>query len=187
MFKIKHQLNHLIPNWEVEHLFIGTFNPIGGDSVSYFYGREKNFSWKVLSEIFNEDFNPKAADFFELLVKHKIACIDIIQSVVRNDNREFSAEQLSDIVGKGYSDSKIINGSIRREYNTVEIQKIIMTNNCKVYSTWGRGSNLKDWINEIQKISFTANLVSPSPVARVPKGESKYNYVLNDWRNKIIL
>ena len=61
-----------------------------------------------------------------------------------------------------------------------------MTNNCKVYSTWGRGSNLKDWVNEIQKISFTAKLVSPSPVARVPKGESKYIYVLNDWRNKII-
>jgi hypothetical protein len=170
MLKIYHQLNKLIPNWEVKHLFIGTFNPDGGDSVSYFYGREKNFCWKLLSEVFNEDFNPKNPIFFQLLERYKIACMDMIQSVLRNDNKEFTKDELASIIGKGYSDSKIINGSIKRVYNTLEIQKIIAVNNCNVYSTWGKGSNLKDWKNEISKISFTANLVSPSPVARVPKG-----------------
>jgi hypothetical protein len=187
MLKINHQLSHLSPKWEVKHLFIGTFNPEGGDPVSYFYGREKNFFWKLLSEIFNEDFNPKSTNFIQLLEQHKIACMDMIQSIQRNDKKEFSREELENITGKGYSDSKIINGSIIREYKTLEIQGIIAKNKCHVYSTWGTGSTLKNWKNETDKISFTANLVSPSPVARVPKGVSKYCYVLNDWRNKIII
>lgn len=132
---IHHQLNHLTPNWDVKHLFIGTFNPEGGENVSYFYGREKNFCWKILSDIFNEEFNPKSKDFFQLLERHKIACVDMIKSVQRRDNLEFQEGQLNNIIGKGYSDSKIINGSIKREYNTKEIQQIISLNNCKVYST----------------------------------------------------
>lgn len=186
---IQHQfLNEkfFLPYWRIQHLFIGTFNPEGGDSVSYFYGREKNFFWKVLGDIFHADFNPNSKDFFQLLERHKIACVDMIQSVKRNDNLDFSEVQIREITGKGYSDSKIINGRIAREYNTSEIRRIIDLNNCNVYSTWGKGSNLKDWKNEISKISFTANLVSPSPVARVPKGASKYDYVLEDWKRKII-
>lgn len=183
--KIYHQLQHLFPNWEIKHLFIGTFNPEGGDSVSYFYGREKNFFWKVLSDIFSENFDPKSSNFNDLLVKQKIACVDMIKSVQRNDKQEFSEKQLMEITRKGYSDSKIINGSIKREYNTLKILRIIETNNSNVYSTWGNGSNLKDWKNEISKIPFTANLISPSPVARVPKGESKYDYVIQDWKRKI--
>lgn len=34
-----------LPNWEVKHLLIGTFNPEkiseGGVSVNYYYGRQK--------------------------------------------------------------------------------------------------------------------------------------------------
>ena len=187
---IQHQFlnkKFFLPYWEVNHLFIGTFNPEAGASVPYFYGREKNFFWKVVGEILNEDFNPNSKDFFQLLEIHKIACVDMIKWVKRNDNLDFLEDEFHELTGKGYSDSKIINGSITREYNTSEIQRIINVNNCNVYSTWGKGSNLKDWKNEISKISFTANLVSPSPVARVPKGDSKYFYVLEDWKRKIVL
>ena len=185
--KISHQLIHLNPNWALKHLFIGTFNPEGGENVPYFYGREKNLFWKILSEIFNENFNPHSPDFFDLIKKHGIACIDMIESVRRLDGKEFSTQESESLMGKGYSDTKIINGIIKREYKTFQIHNIIESNNCNVYSTWGKGSNLKDWKNEINKIPFTANLVSPSPVARVPKGINKYEYILNDWRNKIII
>jgi hypothetical protein len=187
MNKISHQLKNLSPNWKVKHLFIGTFNPDGGLYVPYFYGREKNLFWKILSEIFNENFNPHTPDFFDLIKKNGIACIDLIESVQRLDSKDFSDVESEAIMGKGYSDSKIINGKIKREYKTIQIRNIIKSHNCNVYSTWGKGSNLKDWKNEINKIQFTANLVSPSPVARVPKGVYKFEYILSDWKDKIII
>ncbi len=42
--KISHQLANekfFIPDWPLKHLFLGTFNPSGGETVSYFYGRKK--------------------------------------------------------------------------------------------------------------------------------------------------
>jgi hypothetical protein len=46
--------NCLIPNWEIETLFIGTFNPskewnLNNEAV-YFYGRNKNYFWSLLKE-----------------------------------------------------------------------------------------------------------------------------------------
>lgn len=67
MQKINHQFlngEFFIPNWEISHLFLGTFNPDGGDKVNYFYGRKKNQTWRLLSEIFEDDFNPEDFDSF---------------------------------------------------------------------------------------------------------------------------
>ncbi|WP_289060370.1 hypothetical protein [uncultured Zobellia sp.] len=67
MHKINHQFLNMpfyTPDWEISHLFLGTFNPEGGDNVNYFYGRSKNKTWKLLSEIFNEDFNPEELEIF---------------------------------------------------------------------------------------------------------------------------
>jgi hypothetical protein len=187
MKNISHQLKYLRTDWKVKHLFLGTFNPEGGKIVPYYYAREKNLFWNILSHLFQENFNPYSADFFELLHKHGIACIDMIQSLEKIDGKEFSNQEKLEITGKGYSDSKIINGKIRRNYNTKSIKEIIALNNCNVYSTWGKGSNLKDWRSEVDQIKFNAHLVSPSPVARVPKGVKKYDYIFNDWREKIII
>ncbi len=175
------------PNWDVKHLFIGTFNPEGGDKVNYFYGRQKNCFWKILTIIFEENFDPNSNNFFELLKKHGIACVDIIQSVNKIDDNDFTETEINKILGQGYSDSKIINNSFKRLYNTEAISKFISLNNCYVYSTWGTGSSLKNWKNEINKINFTSNLVSPSLAARVPKGVAKFEFMLNDWRSKIHL
>ena len=40
-----------LPNWEVEYLFIGTFNPSGGEKVPYYYGRKKNRFWELLPAV----------------------------------------------------------------------------------------------------------------------------------------
>ena len=184
MTKINHQfLNEtfFIPNWEISHLFLGTFNPEGGDKVNYFYGRNKNQTWKLLSEIFNDDFNPKNFNFFiGKLKKHKIACMDMIKSV------EVPDDKISFINGKGYSDPKLINNSIKREHNTSEILDIIAQNkDIKVYSTWGKGSNLASWRREIEKIKNIIPLVSPSMAAKVPQGEKKYIYMQKNWSENI--
>jgi hypothetical protein len=179
---IKHQLQGEIPTWPIEFLFIGTFNPAGGDKVNYYYGREKNQFWKLLSELFEVKFNPNASDFRQLLKKHKIACIDMIDQV------EANADRIKKILGEGYKDSEIINNAVKRRYNTSLINTIISRNpGIKVYSTWGNGQNLKEWKAEIEKLGEITPLVSPSLAARVPKGENKFNFMLADWRKKIII
>ncbi len=182
---IKHQLQSrefYIPNWEIEHLFIGTFNPEGGEKVNYYYGRKKNQTWKLISRVFNDDFNPDASNFFNLLEKHKIGCVDMIDEIVAADDK------IERIIGKGYKDNEIINTSVKRLYNTQKIIDIVQKNkNVKLYSTWGNGSKLKEWIKETKRVENIIPLVSPSLAARVPKGAAKFDYMLNDWSKKIKL
>lgn len=184
MTRINHQLlnqNFFVPKWEINHLFLGTFNPEGGDEVSYFYGRKRNQTWKLLSEIFKEEFNPEEFDIFlTKLKKHQIACMDIIKSVKVRD------EDISFVTGNGYSDSKLINNVNEREHNTANIIDVIKKNpGVRVYSTWGKGPKIKNWNIEIDKIGSIINLTSPSMAARVPKGTKKYDYMLKDWSSKI--
>ncbi len=182
MTDIKHQLqNECIPNWDIKHLFIGTFNPEGGDKVNYYYGREKNQTWRILSHIFGDNFNPNEKLFFNLLKKHKIACVDMINMV------SVPKDRIKDVKGKGYKDSQIINSSVIRVYNTQTILEIINKNKgVKKYTTFGKGSTLKEWQREIDKLGNVMPLVSPSLAARVPKGSNKFDYMLSDWESKII-
>ena len=183
MKTINHQLketDYYIPNWDIKHLFVGTFNPEGGERVEYYYGRPKNQTWKLISEIFSDKFDPTSKDFFKLLKKHKIGCVDMIDKVIASE------EMIDSIIGEGYQDSKIINTSVIRIYNTDKIIDIINKNTgIKVYSTWGKGSDLKEWRNEKEKLGEIIPLASPSMAAKVPKGEKKFNYMLSDWKSKI--
>ena len=180
--RIKHQLQtvNYYPDWTIEHLFTGTFNPEKGEPVEYYYGRKRNQFWDLISKIFNDDFNTNDSKFFEKLQKHKIACIDMINSVEVPDHKS------ADINGNGYQDTKIINTCVARDYNTMQIQNIIKNNpNVKVYTTWGVGSKLKEWREEVNKIKNTIPLVSPSMAARVPKGENKFEFMLKNWQENI--
>lgn len=183
---INHQLfekNIIEPNWDVKHLFIGTFNPQGGQPVNYYYGRESNYFWKILSKIFKEDFDPYTCnnidDFYIKLKRHKIACIDIINSLEFDEKRV----KIEDVTGNGYSDNKIINNKVIRNYNTELISNIIQNNSSiNFYSTWGNGSKLRNWTDEIKKLPKGIKfLVSPSRVARVPQGINKFEYILNNY------
>lgn len=190
--KVSHQLlneekNLFKPSWKVKHLFIGTFNPEGGQPVNYYYGRESNYFWKVISKIFNDSFDPYTcsdlSSFFEKLHKHKIGCIDIIKSVEFDEN----TINQDDINGNGYNDSKIINKKVKREYSTSEILKVIELNpEIKIYTTWGEGQKLQEWKTEIDKLPKKIKLVSPSRVARVPKGIAKFDYIFENWSKEII-
>lgn len=183
MVTINHQFqnqNFYFPEWKVKYLFIGTFNPEGGQAVKYYYGRERNQTWKLLSKIFCVEFDPKSENFFQLLYKYKIACIDMIDCI------QCTSNHIENIKGKGYSDSAIINGKVSRKYNTEKILEIIENNKgINVFSTWGKGPKLKEWRIEIEKLGEINSLVSPSMAARVPKGTKKFNYMLSDWKNSL--
>ena len=74
---------------------------------------------------------------------------------------------------------------IPKAIQTINKRQIKNNPNINIYSTWGKGSNLKSWRIEIEKFTNLIKLVSPSKVARVPKGMVKFDYILNDWKNKI--
>lgn len=181
--KISHQLANekfFIPDWKLKFLFLGTFNPAGGEKVPYFYGRKKNQTWELLSKIFKCEFDPYQPSFFNYIMQHGIACMDLITTV------EIEDSQIDFVLGKGYSDSKIINNKVLRDYNTGSILEVINKNpGVKIYSTWGKGPILKDWQKEICQISNIINLVSPSMVARVPEGFEKFPFMLANWSSKI--
>jgi hypothetical protein len=185
MQTINHQFcneRFYLPYWQVKYLFLGTFNPSGGEKVNCYYGRQKNQTWKLLSEIFCTEFRPQNGDdFFNKLKKYEIGCIDLIHSVTAPTHYS------SNILGNGYSNNKIINTTVSRVYNTSTILKFIDNryDTINIYSTWGGGSKLKEWKSEISKIKNITTLVSPSLVAKVPVGENKYEYMLSNWKKKI--
>ena len=188
---IRHQFineDFFIPKWEIKHLFLGTFNPMPanggseGQKVNYFYGRERNQTWKLLSEIFQITFDVNAKDFKQKLVESKIACMDMLNSVICED------ALLPDILGQGFKDAAIINNKVKRTYNTQSITETIQKNSgIIVYSTWGKGSSIKEWIIETEKIKNITPLASPSLAAKVPKGTKKYEYMLENWKKNILI
>lgn len=186
MRKVVHQLagnDYYVPHWPIKYLFLGTFNPEGGDKVNYYYGREKNQFWPILRELTGLELdlnNP--LKFLKEIQVYGIGCMDMIHSL------NVPETEIQYVTGKGFSDAKIINGSVNRDYNTARINQLIKENKgIQVFSTWGQGSNLKEWRNEVEKIQGIIPLVSPSVAARVPKGTKKFEFMVDDWRSKFDL
>ena len=184
MKRVIHQLaakEYYVPSWSIKYLFLGTFNPLGGDEVNYYYGRDKNKFWPLLRELTGLELNINNPDkFLKEIKENGIGCMDMIHSLAVPET------EIQYVTGKGFSDSKIINNRVIREYNTVRINHLISANEgVQVFSTWGKGSKLKEWRNEVEKLQGVIPLVSPSMAARVPRGTNKFSYMLNDWRSKI--
>ena len=129
--QINHQLlskDYFIPNWKCNTLFLGTFNPAGGEQVNYFYGRNTNNFWKAISRLFNmpEDHFHKLmvknfGEFIQFMKDNEFGCVDIIRSVVVNKDCE------DNIIGKGYSDQNLFNMThVARNYNFEEIENYII-------------------------------------------------------------
>lgn len=167
------------PKWEVEHLFIGTFNPSGGETVPYYYGRKRNRFWKLLSQVLNIELDPNTDTFFENIKKYKIGCIDLIHSV------KFEEKYKDFILGKGYKDSVLFKKDIEKTYNTSEILKFISKYNLtQIYFTNSGSSLNKEQKLELKKINDVCKVVylcSPSPV------NPNRGQCLEDYLNKIKL
>ena len=87
--------NGLIPNWEINTLFIGTFNPsiqwnINNNAV-YFYGRTRNYFWRLLSEFTCNMLPVNKTDYhtiFSFLRHYKIGLTDIIFRIKNANKRQ---------------------------------------------------------------------------------------------------
>jgi hypothetical protein len=191
--QFKHQTDIYFPKWPINVLLIGTFNPSPRNEynkVNYYYGRPKNFTWQLISQILQDEINPKSSDFFKKIISYKIGCIDMIDSI----NFDLNVVDIESLTGKGYSDSAIFKKEITRNYNTKIITEIIERNkDLTLFSTWGKGSCIKgrclaEWelaLKPIKELKPIIPLVSPSPAARVPSGSSKFDFTLENW-NQIL-
>lgn len=168
-----------LPKWEVEYLFIGTFNPYRGERVPYYYGRKRNRFWNLLSEVFRTELDPYDDSFFENLDRLKIGCVDIIDSI------SFPEEFEDRVSGKGYSDNVLFLSNVKKVYNTENILDIISKNKLqKVFFTNSGGYLRKEQKLELEKIQSVCEVIylcSPSPV------NPNRDNCLDDYKQKIIL
>jgi hypothetical protein len=188
---INHQfLNNefFLPNWKIETLVLGTFNPKCGEITDYFYGRSRNRFWRGMENItgnenyyFQNNFERKK----QFMEKHKFGCTDIIKSVVINQN------YMHRICGNGYSDSSLFTlREVTATYHFSEIKEYLITKGVKkVINTWGSRSNPNIFLHQINDlenfcqqhgIDFIRNCPSPSPRAR-----NNFDTLLNFYRRHI--
>ena len=173
---IEHQLkesNLFVPDWPIDVLVLGTFNPTGGQNVDYFYSRSRNRFWPAIFECFEiEKCKEISLDQkLDLMRKHHFGCMDIIKSIKINE-KEFAPK----IMGEEYRDANVFSGvrgkKLVREYNWEVIKNVISKNNTKtIIHTWGKRcgplefrNHLTDFIDWCQahRIKFIPNCPSPS-------------------------
>lgn len=187
---IHHQFIHShirFPIWEVDTLFLGTFNPSCGQQLDYYYKRPQNGFWKILKHYdVNNDYDFNNIDsLIQFMTIKGFGCIDIIETL------DFPDEFDNQVCGQGYSDSILftVNGFIRT-YIFDQIQEFIIQNNVQnVFSTWGTRNNPVEFRNEVNgfqlfchqnNISFT-RLKSPS--GRLYRGGGIDSINNNWWEN----
>ncbi|MEO0065795.1 MAG: hypothetical protein RI983_1121 [Bacteroidota bacterium] len=175
---------YFFPNWNIESLFIGTFNPDCGRPVDYYYRRSSNGFWKILKhyDMHNKyDFND-FEDIKKFMLQMKFGCVDIISSI------EFPDIDNDKICGKGFTDNVLFTvKGYRREYNFENIKSFLLNHKVKrVFSTWGHRSGpiefnslLLDFSNfcSLNSIQFV-QLMSCS--GRVYRGK-KMEIINNNW------
>lgn len=103
MITVKHRfLNHQISP-DTETLIIGTFNPETPDNTAeFFYGRSRNFLWRLLPTAFDEpDLKPASREEkLDFIKKYKLDLIDLIQEIIVEDGQEANYYD-------GYIDSRV--------------------------------------------------------------------------------
>ena len=180
----------LSPDWELEYLFVGTFNPSwdfnNAEQADYFYGRNRNFVWRIVPEVFkNESLkNNHLIDKIEYLRKNKIGLTDLIISV---ENANESSKVDVDNLTIGFSDN-VLNNYIL-EFNTENIINLITKNSKTIKgvfltrSTLNNINQIRDEWAEIERFCLknkinTNRLLTPARNYSVRK--------VIDWQNKIL-
>lgn len=141
---VRHKFLDLFPLVGKKTLIIGTFNPdVTCNNAEFFYGRAKNFFWRLLPEVFaKESLKGDVKKQKEFLIQHDTELSDLILSV------EMSQKDIC-----SYGDDKLTKVI---EYNTENIIKTLSNGRTKeVYFT--RKSfdksvqNIKDEIYKIKE------------------------------------
>ncbi len=121
--------NLLIPDWEIEYLFVGTFNPEwnynNAEQADYFYGRRRNNFWCILPNVFGDESLKHQELLFKLdyINQNRIGITDIVTNVI-NANEENIIDRNN--LTTGFSD--IVLNQYNLDFNTQNILKLIEKN-----------------------------------------------------------
>jgi len=180
MITIQHRfLDHQI-NPETEALIIGTFNPETEDNnAEFFYGRIRNYLWRLLPTAFGEPDLKSASkqEKLEFIQKYKIDLTDLIEEIKVEEGQEANYYD-------GYIDNKV-----NRWKNIIAIIDTLpnLKRVCFTRKTFSDIPNMKAKLAEIQKycdikgIEFKA-LTTPARFYREDKQTEWTNFLINGNR-----
>ena len=179
--------NGLFPNWEINKLFIGTFNPIwnkpNGNNADYFYGRSKYF-WKIIPRYFNEQSlkNSTVAEKIAFCKKNKIGFTDLICNI---EDADFMNQQHKNWIFS-YKDTDLLNFH-NLQYNTNSILDYLNENNqiSAYFTRLGNGvGNISAQIQHIEaNYHNTFRLHTPTGQG-LGKGTPRANKLTCKWHQQ---
>lgn len=180
MTTVRHRfLDHLL-NPETEMLIIGTFNPeTANNDAEFFYGRSRNYLWRLLPTTFGETDLKGASkqEKLEFIRKYKIDLIDLIEEI------EVDAGQEANYYD-GYIDSKVTrwNNIISVIDNLPNLKRV-----CFTRKTFSDIPNMKKQLEAIRQhcdskqIPFKA-MTTPARFYSENKQTEWTNFLLNGSR-----
>ena len=185
--------NQLIPNWEIEHLFIGTFNPSwnlnNAVQADYFYGRIRNNFWCILPIVFGGD-NLKYENLeakLNYIQANKIGITDLIKQVINAD-----IENPHDVLNLTTRFSDNVLNNYELEFNNEAIKKLILRNLNTIKGVYLTRSTLNG-INQIANSWTEIEIFCIQNNIHTGRLRTPANYgggcILKsiDWTNKILL
>ncbi|WP_269242724.1 hypothetical protein [Flavobacterium limnophilum] len=186
-------LNQLLPVWELEYLFVGTFNPTwnynNAEQADYFYGKIKNNFWCVLPRVFGEESLKREELNIKLdyIIQKKIGITDLVINI-QNASRENIDDRNK--LTKGFSDN-VLNRYIL-EFNTPNILKLIENNKSTLQGVFLTRSTLngidkiaKNW-REIEEYCLN-NKIKTDKLRTPANYGGGCDRKSEDWANKILL
>lgn len=190
----KHRfIEQLFPDWELEYLFVGTFNPSwnfnNASQADYFYGRSRNNFWCILPKVFGgESLKNNTLQHKLSYIKHKkIGITDIVKTVINADEQK---QQDIKNLTSGFSDN-ILN-RYELEFNTESIKTLIEKNSKTLKGVYLTRSTLNG-INQIANqwyeiVTFCKNHSIATHTLKTPANYGGgCQLKAEDWRNKITI
>ena len=154
---IKHKFSNYKINSNTETLIVGTFNPeTKKNPADFFYGRSRNYMWRLLPFAFDEEDLKKESKQRKLdfIKKYKIDFIDIIAELEVETGEETN-----------YSDD-YIDGRVTKWRNVnYELSKLKQLKRvCFTRKTFAKVPNIKRQVEEIEKYCKKNNILFSSLV-----------------------
>ncbi|HQZ26012.1 MAG TPA: hypothetical protein PLD18_12000, partial [Flavobacterium sp.] len=180
----------LIPDREIEYLFVGTFNPEwnynNAQQADYFYGRVRNNFWCILPKVFGDESLKYEELIFKLdyINQNRIGITDIVRNVI-NANEENIIDRNN--LTTGFSD--IVLNQYNLEFNTPNILELIDKNKSTlkgVFLTRSTLNGINQIANEWDKIVFHCNKYSINTDRLLTPSRGGCLSKVEIWRNKIL-